>query len=569
MPIFTNYDTASMALGLAALLLILLPMLILAASTIRFKVTVTQKGDSKSTPTVPYMLPFIFHAVPLIWNPAKFVMEILIRYGWRRPLRIRVGWFQYTIVANPSHIQTIFKSSKQLTSKPAILYSLKQIFKSPARAVAFYAADNSGIAAAPRKGSNVEHHNRIDFHESHTVQEFLSGQHLTHIADRYLTTLQRNLSSSFTSHADDWMEYPDLYQFIQIQATRASIETIMGSKILEINPNIIDDFWEFDNNVPQFLKGLPRWMIPAPFKARDRVHDSIKKWHAYAHAHSDCSQIRTNDPEWEPFFGTKMIRARQNYMLKMKPMDADARASEDLGLMMASNGNAVPCIFWFIYEALRDQSLRGRMMAEVTSCMKSGGLDITSLSAQPLLQSVYAEVLRLRIATGVTRVSESGAFNLDGYHIKEGQSIIIFSRPAALNEEGWARAGKPVSETAPLDEFYAGRFLVAQGSMGDQDQRKNTKSSTSASAETKYSFSLNGLAGSWIPYGGGQRMCPGRHLAKGEMIGTFAALFTQYDIELTAPHSPKIESDLRWFPVGALPPAGKVAFRIRPRPKLA
>ncbi|KAI0846352.1 cytochrome P450 [Daldinia vernicosa] len=565
MRILTNYDTALMAFGLVASLLILLPMLILAASTMRFNITITQKGDSKRTPTLPYMLPFIFHGVPLICDPAKFITEILMRYGWRRPLRIRVRWLQYIIVANPSHIQTIFKSSKQLTSKPAILHSLKHILKSPAHAVAFYAADNSGIAASPRKGSNIKHHNRINFHQAHTVHEFLSGQHLTHIADRYLTILQRNLSSLFASRSDDWVEYPDLYQFIQIQATKASIETIMGSKILEINPNIIDDFWEFDNNVPQFLKCLPRWMMPAPFKARDRVHDSIKKWHAYAHAHSDCSRISANDPEWEPFFGTKMIRARQNYMLKMKPLDADARASEDLGLMMASNGNAVPCIFWFIYEALRHQSLQEQMVAEVTSCMKSGELDITSLSAQPLLQSVYAEVLRLRIATGVARVSEFGAFNLDGYHIKEGQPIIIFSRPAALNEETWARAGKSVSETAPLDEFYAERFLV---SMGDGDQRKNTTSSTSASAETKYSFSLNGLAGSWIPYGGGQRMCPGRHLAKGEMIGTFAVLFTQYDIELTAPHSPKIESDLKWFPVGALPPVGKVPFRIRSRPKL-
>ncbi|OTA63679.1 cytochrome P450 [Hypoxylon sp. EC38] len=548
MGILTCWGSTTMAIVLAASVLILLPILVLTASTMSFQAAVSRSDDCKRLPTVPYMVPFFYHAVPLLWSPIKFMTNTLKTYGWRRPLRVRAGWFQFTIIANPSHIQTVFRSSKQLTSKPAVLLSLKYLLTSPASAISFYAADNSGIASVPRKGSNIEHHNRIHFHQAHTVQEFLSGKHLAHLGERYLNTLQRNLSSLFTTRSSDWVEYPDMYQFIQTQATRAAVETIMGSKLLEMSPTLIEDFWEFDSAVPWFLRGFPRWLMPSPYKARERLHDSIKKWHAYAHAHSDCSKTGNDDPEWEPYFGSKLIRARQDYMLKMKPMNADARASEDVGLMMASNGNAIPCIFWFIYEALRDRDLRDRMTAEVASCTESGKLDITKLSTQPLLQSVYAEVLRLRIAIGMTRVSETEGFDLDGYHIQKGEPLVIFSRPTALNEEAWARVGGSVSKTEPLSEFYAERFLVAQGSVGGGNQ-----------------FSLDGLAGSWIPYGGGQRMCPGRHLAKGEMIGTFAVLFTQYDIELLAPDSPKTEPDLRWFPAGALPPIRKVPFRLRPK----
>ncbi|KAI1089123.1 cytochrome P450 [Rostrohypoxylon terebratum] len=571
--ILTQWHSAFKALALVASLFVLLPAVVLTVSTMSFKTTTNQNNGQRQIPTVPYMIPFLYHAGPLIRSPVQFITNTLENYGWQRPLRVRAGWLGFTIIANPSYIQTVFKSSKQLTSKPAVLLSLKYLLNSPASSISFYAADNSGIASVPRKGSNIEHHNRIHFHQAHTVQEFLSGQHLTHLGNRYLDTLQRNLSSLFSTGSSDWIEYPDLYHFLQTHAMRSAVETVMGSKIFEMSPTLIDDFWEFDGSVPRLLRGFPRWLMPGPYKARDRLHDAIKKWHAYAHAHSDCSKTSNEDPEWEPYFGSKLIRARQNYLLKMEPINADARASEDVGLMMASNGNAVPSIFWLIYEALRDQDLQKRMLAEVTSCTGSEKLDITKLTSQPLLQSVYAEVLRLRIAIGMTRVSETESFNLDGYQIQEGEPLVIFSRPAAFNQEVWARVGRPASEREPLDEFYAERFLVPKGSSTgsghqqkqEQEHKTNPSTMTAPASSNEYEFSLDGLAGSWIPYGGGQRMCPGRHLAKGEMIGTFAVLFTQYDIELLAPDSPKVESDLRWFPAGALPPVSKVPFRLRPK----
>lgn len=75
-------------------------------------------------------------------------------------------------------------------------------------------------------------------------------------------------------------------------------------------------------------------------------------------------------------------------------------------------------------------------------------------------------------------------------------------------------------------------------------------------------FSLEGVAGCWLPFGGGQRMCPGRHFAKSEMLGTFAMLLSDYDLELSGDMD-GIRPDMRWYPTGTLPPMGKVPFRIR------
>ncbi|ETS73857.1 hypothetical protein PFICI_14803 [Pestalotiopsis fici W106-1] len=212
---------------------------------------------------------------------------------------------------------------------------MKLLLKTPSRAMPLYEADDSGMAIKPNKRSTVAHVDRINFHQARAAQKFLSTQHLTFLNEKYLTTFERNLQQLGSHDTDTWVEYPDLYAFLQTNITRTSVEVLMGSKVLEMNPTLIEDFWEFDMAVPWLFRGWPRWFLPRAYSARDRVLDAIKKWHAHAHAQSDCTKLMDDDPEWEPYFGSKLLRARQEYALKMKLMDADARASEDLGLLMA------------------------------------------------------------------------------------------------------------------------------------------------------------------------------------------------------------------------------------------
>lgn len=320
-----------------------------------FHNTMLPQSKHSTIPQIPYSIPFAGHAFSLAFSPGRFIaraMYVLLtrcnlikitklicyskQYGYKAPFAIKAGTLHFVTVVNPQHIQAIFKSSKQLTSKPATIFALKNLLSMPKSVIPFYEADDSGMGPSPRKGSRAKQEDRIHFHQARATQKFLSGQHLRPLAERYLKTLDRNLNAAL-DEADDgqWVEHLDLYAFLQEHVSRSAIETLMGSKILELSPTIVEDFWEFDRNVPLFIRCLPRWIIPGPYRSRDRLLSSIKKWHAYAHQHSDCTRIEVEDPEWDPFFGSKLIRARQEYALKMKPMTADARASEDMGLMFA------------------------------------------------------------------------------------------------------------------------------------------------------------------------------------------------------------------------------------------
>lgn len=214
-----------------------------------------------------------------------------------------------------------------------------------------------------------------------------------------------------------------------------------------------------------------------------------------------------------------------------------------------------------MYEALRNCDLKTRLLQEIDSCSNSDGVDASRLVAQPLLQSTYAEVLRLRVANGMMRQCEFEAFNLDGYQIPKGEEMIIFTRHPALHEESWNLAGRSATMATNLEHFQAERFLVPKGSLNKREG--DGKADHPYLDGGEYEFSLEGLAGLWLPYGGGQRMCPGRHFAKAEIITTVASLISQYDLELIDADKLHAKPDMRWFPTGGLPPDCRVPFRMR------
>lgn len=77
-------------------------------------------------------------------------------------------------------------------------------------------------------------------------------------------------------------------------------------------------------------------------------------------------------------------------------------------------------------------------------------------------------------------------------------------------------------------------------------------------------FSMDGLTMTWIPYSGGQRLCPGRHCAKQEMISASAILLSAFDFELLEP-TRKVHENNAYYGFGTMPPKDKIRVRIRRR----
>ncbi|KAI1205125.1 cytochrome P450 [Annulohypoxylon truncatum] len=330
---------------------------------------------------------------------------------------------------------------------------------------------------------------------------------------------------------------------------------------------MVEDLLVFQSHVPDFFSPFPSWFYPKAYRVRARIIDGIKRWHKYANEHSDCSKIGPEDPEWELYFGTKLIRTRLNHTLKLKEFNADARASEDLGLIFTATTNVVIATFWIILQSLRDPALLEQLRTEASECINRDGtkVDMAKLTAQPLLQSMYAELLRLYIARAVSRIAEYEDIKVAGYSIPKDSYLVMFSRSLAFDEQSWVQAGRAIRK--PLREFDAERFLVdpdwrRPGFANETNAEKaHGKESTANSSERR--FSMDGLLGVWIPYGGDDHICPGRYFAKHEILLAFAVLLTKFDIELTIPNMRDVPLDMKFAPFGALPPACESPFRFR------
>lgn len=150
--------------------------------------------------------------------------------------------------------------------------------------------------------------------------------------------------------------------------------------------------------------------------------------------------------------------------------------------------------------------------------------------------------------------------------LRENKSIVISSHKAHMDSEVWNTGND--SDPHPVDNFWAEHFLVYPKDSGSGPlnkkktvpwrERKPTSNSDSMTEgidldqSTSPRFTLDGLAGSWISHGGGQRLCPGRQFAKQEMILPLASLVLASEFELRVR-------------LGALRPSKYIPCKVRRR----
>lgn len=87
----------------------------------------------------------------------------------------------------------------------------------------------------------------------------------------------------------------DLYNFLQHLVITFTLETMCGSKLLELYTTIVNDICCFQSALPQFFRFYPSFLMPRGFSAQERLLDGIKMWHEFALQHSDCSKTGPED----------------------------------------------------------------------------------------------------------------------------------------------------------------------------------------------------------------------------------------------------------------------------------
>ena len=262
-----------------------------------------------------------------------------------------------------------------------------------------------------------------------------------------------------------------------------------------------------------------------------------------------------------------------------------------LRTLSRANANAVLAAFWSIYDVIRSPLL----LCQVREALVHSQAQVTNppylpfdgpaFCSTPLIESIYAETLRLRSSGLILRSSDHVDLDIGAWRFPRGQVIAVFGYTAHQDETVWSTGSK--ENPHPLNKFWAERFVIYPGdsSSGPLRQGRTQRERSRGNSEWPVDkparspltgpsppvdapfFSLDGLGGAYIPYGGGHKMCPGRHFAKQKILLTMGILLHHFDIELV--HSKPVEMNFTAVGTGVLGPRGRTEFRIRRRHVMA
>jgi hypothetical protein len=231
---------------------------------------------------------------------------------------------------------SLFKNSRDVSTAPSTVLVMENLFGSPASVRHIFREDDTGINVEPLPGSRpLAPHNRIYFGIHKTLHTNLAGPGLADLATRFVANLVTEIEKDESIAFGTWTEIPDLYAFVQKKIFRASTSALCGPYLFNLNPTFTEDFWEFDAAAPTLFKAIPRWMAPRAYRVRDRLHTSVKKWHAFAIEKFDWTNENLEEVIWEENFGAKLMRERQKISKLIDGFNENAMAANDLGLIWA------------------------------------------------------------------------------------------------------------------------------------------------------------------------------------------------------------------------------------------
>jgi hypothetical protein len=225
--------------------------------------------------------------------------------------------------------------------------------------------------------------------------------------------------------------------------------------------------------------------------------------------------------------------------------------------------------------------LRGSLSDSAAITPSNSLTTVESLQKIPLLNSIYAETLRMYSQAYITRCSPHTDIPIGRWTLPRDEVTMVSTYTAHHSEEYWNTKGGQY----PVGKFWAERFLIdpkdpMSGPLRKDIDIPSRKPFKDLAPNDEPVFSTQGLDGIWIPYGGkclltslsldslthrilgGYGACPGRIFAKKLILYLSALMATRYDVEVLPR---EIQMDTEKFGLGGQFPKGKVAFRIRQR----
>jgi hypothetical protein len=221
---------------------------------------------------------------------------------------LHVGPKNVFLITGAQNIQNLLRNSPNIGFETFTLLAIRNMIGATPEDVAKFAKDKTGRLAGDAEPGQTRY-----WAGMHSVmQKYLSQ---SHFANALGTTYQQFFSEQLARFpVGEWTEISAV-RLMKEDMARAAVLSLLGKRILEVSPDILDLFWEYDKVLGTILYGPPRWLFKSVYATADRFcgaagnyfHDA---WTSFDWGGPDA------EADWEPVFGSRFFREFSKWMME-------------------------------------------------------------------------------------------------------------------------------------------------------------------------------------------------------------------------------------------------------------
>ncbi|KAH8799696.1 cytochrome P450 [Xylogone sp. PMI_703] len=467
------------------------PALLVMVVVLVCRYLLVPKLDAREPPLVRGKIPIFGHVIGMIWHQVGY-FDLLMKKHPLPAFTIDVGLSKMYVITEPSLVQAGLRS-KNLAFEPFIEMVCERILGLSEESMRLikYEAKND------KEDTYMKSVHKA-MHESMTPGDSLLGMN-----QRVLDKL-----ATFVNAIGPQWEEKRLYDWVRHSFTLSSTRSLYGKHDpISADESLIESLWDFEAGQLVLLPNFLPWLIARKaYKGRSRLQAAFRTYYNSGH-----------DSDAGGLVAQRAVAARKfgignNDLADFEP-----------SIAFVSVTNAVPTIFWMLAYVLADPKLVAELRDEVTprveittenidgKVVRVGSIKMTNISTEcPLLMSAYNETMRIANGQVSARVvkedtiltrSSSGPYP-SSYLLKKGTAVQLPARIIHLASTTWG---------SDSHAFDAKRFLNVGKDNLDKDVIKAQKQS-------------------FVPFGGGKHLCPGRFLALAEILGMVAVFVAGFEV---------------------------------------
>jgi len=275
-------------------------------------------------PMLPYAIPFLGHALEFLSEePGSFWRMLRVKVpGMGTEVKIcsiLLGGQKVHVISTATAVQTLFKD--KTVSRELFNHQLSR------NSLGTSQADAERMWPTAATLANATEKDRKSSMEALNHEYLLSQAAVNALTGKFTECFNASLQAAEVDR--EWTTV-DLLSWLKIKMFNSSTTAVFGIKILEMNPDLVEQYWHYDAGfLPRFY-GLPKWLKPEAYSGMEEMMTRTEKW--VKHILEQCGQSPPEEPEWEPKFGAKIVRARHRFY-EREGITLRGKAAFDMGLL--------------------------------------------------------------------------------------------------------------------------------------------------------------------------------------------------------------------------------------------